>query len=182
MDNFGNHVSTDMSLNDAMRLLSIGKKIGNKFDSVDLADPANPLVKTGMVSGQSVVLPAAGEEDYSAIQSLVRNRLRDGYLAKENANVTILNGSDTPGLAAKKAEELKSYGYNVGTVADAPRHDFQKTVIVDLTKGQMKYTKNYLEKRFGLKATTQLPDQSIQPGTANFVIILGQNETLTSQN
>lgn len=182
MDNFGNHVTTDMSLNDAMRLLSIGKKIGNKFDSVDLADPANPLVKTGMVSGQSVVLPTAGEENYSAIQALIRNRLRDGYLAKENANVTVLNGTDTPGLAAKKAEELKSYGYNVGTVADAPKHGFQNTVIVDLTKGKMKYTKNYLEKRFGLKVTTQLPDQSIQPGTANFVIILGQNETLNSQN
>lgn len=182
MDNFGDHVASDLSLDDAMRLLSIGRKIGNQFDSVDLADPAKPLVKTGMISGQSVVLPAAGTEDYSEIQALVRNRLRDGYLAKENANVTVLNGTDIPGLATKKADELKSYGYNVGTVDTAPTHDYQNTVIVDLTKGSKKYTKNYLEKRLGVKSTTQLPDQSIQAGAANFVIILGQNETTNSQN
>jgi len=182
MDAFGDHVSTDMSLNDAMRLLGIGKKIGSQFDSVDLADPAKPLVKTGMVSGLSVVMPSAGTGNYSEIQTLVRARLRDGYLAKENAVITVLNGTETPGLAGKKAEELKSYGYNVGTVADAPTHNYQKTVVVDLSKGIKKYTKNYLEKRFGVKVTTQLPDQAIQPGTANFVIILGQNETINSQN
>jgi hypothetical protein len=182
MDNFGDHVSTDLSIDDAMRLLSIGRKIGNKFDSVDLADPAKPLVKTGMINGQSVVLPSAGNEDYSEIQNLVRNRLRDGYLASENANVTVLNGTDTPGLATKKADQLKSYGYNVGTVAGAPTQNYQNTVIIDLTKGSKKYTKNYLEKRFGVKVTTQLPDQSIQPGGANFVIILGQNETINSEN
>jgi LCP family protein required for cell wall assembly len=182
MDNFGDHVASDLSLDDAMRLLTIGRKIGNKFDSVDLADPAKPLVRTGMISGQSVVLPTVGTEDYSEIQSLVRNRLRDGYLASENASVAILNGTETPGLATKKADQLKSYGYNVATVADAPTHNYQNTVIVDLTKGSKKYTKNYLEKRFGVKVTTQLPDQSIQAGTANFVIILGQNETINSQN
>lgn len=180
MDNFGDHVMADLSLDDAMRLLSIGRKVGNKFDSVDLADPVKPLVKTGMINGQSVVLPVAGTEDYSEIQSLVRNRMRDGYLEKENATITILNGTSTPGLASKKAEELKSYGYNVGTVADAPTHTYDKTVIVDLSNGGKKYTKNYLEKRLGVKATTQLPDQTIQPGTANIVIILGQDETANS--
>lgn len=182
MDNFGDHVTADISLDDAMRLLSIGRKIGNKFESVDLADPAKPLVTTSMISGQSVVMPSAGEEDYSEIQAVVRNKLRDGYLASENANVTILNGTDIPGLATKRADQLRSYGYNVGTVADAPTHNYQKTVIVDLTKGSKKYTKNYLEKRFGVKVTTQLPDQSIQAGGANFVIILGQDETTNSQN
>jgi polyisoprenyl-teichoic acid--peptidoglycan teichoic acid transferase len=182
MSNFGNHVATDMSIDDGIRLTSIIKKIGNKYDSVDLADPTTPLIKTGSINGQSVVLPVAGVDDYSQIQALIRNKMRDGYLAKENANVTVLNGTDMPGLAAKKADQLKSYGYNVGTVGDAPSHNFEKTVIVDLTKGKMPYTKNYLEKRFGLKVTTQMPDQSIQAGTANFVIILGDNETTNSQN
>jgi len=179
MDAFGNHVSTDMSLDDAMRLLQIGRKIGNHYDSVDLADPAKPLVKTGMISGQSVVMPAAGAENYGDIQLLVRSRLRDGYLAKENATVNILNGTDIPGLATKKADELRSYGYNVGTVSAAPTSNYENTTIVDLSTGNNKkpYTKNYLEKRFGVKATTKLPDSTIQSGGANFVIILGQNET-----
>ncbi len=178
MDAFGDHIVTDMSLNDGMRLVKLGKAIGTKFDSVDLADSAHPLVKTGMISGQSVVLPTAGQGDFSEIQALVRSRLRDGYLAKEDAQVMVLNGTATPGLATQKAEELKSYGYNVGTVADAPTQDVSKTVIVDLTKGKKPYTKNYLEKRFGVKVTRTLPNQAIKPETASFVIILGQNETL----
>lgn len=178
MDAFGDHVATDLSLDDAMRLLSIGKSIGGSFESIDLADRTKPLVATGMVNGQSVVVPSAGDEDYSQIQALVRGKLRDGYLVRENPTVNVLNGTETPGLAGQKADQLKTYGYNVGTVADAPTHNYEKTVIVDLTKGKKPYTKNYLEKRFGVKVTTSLPDQTIQPGTADFVIILGQNETI----
>lgn len=178
MDNFGSHVTTDMSINDAIRLLKLGKSIGGSFDSVDLADPAKPLFNTGMISGQSVVLPTAGQGDYSEIQAMVRSRLKDGYILKENANITVLNGTEMSGLASEKAEELKTYGYNVGTVDSAPTSAYENTVIVDLTKGKKPYTKNYLEKRFGVKTTTKLPDATIKPGNASFVIILGQNETL----
>lgn len=178
MDAFGDHIATDLSLDDAMRLMSIGKKIGGNFESIDLASPSEPLVKTGMVGNQSVVMPVAGVNDYSEINALVRSKLKDGYIVKENANITILNGTVTPGLATKKAEQLRTYGYNVGTVADAPTSDYEKTVIIDLTKGKKKYTKNYLEKRFGVKVTTKIPDNTIQPGSASFVIILGQNETI----
>lgn len=178
MDSFGNHVSTDLSIDDAMRLMEIGKKIGGSFESIDLAKPDKPLVRTGMISGQSVVMPVAGPTDYSEIQAYVRSKLKDGYIVKENANITVLNGTVSPGLAGEKADQLRSYGYNVGTVADAPTSDYDKTVIVDLTKGKKPYTKNYLEKRFGVKVTAKLPDSTIVPGTASFVIILGQNETL----
>jgi LCP family protein required for cell wall assembly len=178
MDNFGDHVTTDISINDAVRMVKLGKSIGGNFDSVDLADPAKPMFKTGMIGNQSVVLPTAGVGDYSQIQALVRSRLKDGYITKENANITVLNGTVSPGLASEKAEELKTYGYNVGTVDSAPTSDYEKTIIVDLTKGKKRYTKNYLEKRFGVKSTTKLPDTTIKPGSASFVIILGQNETI----
>jgi LCP family protein required for cell wall assembly len=178
MDNFGDHVTTDMSIDDAILLLKLGKKIGGNFESVDLASAANPLVKTGMISGQSVVLPTAGQGNYEAIQAFIRTKLKDGYITKENANITVLNGTVSPGLATEKADQLRTYGYNVATVADAPTSDYEKTVIVDLTKGKKPYTKNYLEKRFGVKTTTKLPDTTIKPGSASFVIILGRNETI----
>jgi len=180
MDAFGNHIATDISLNDAMRLMTIGKSIGGNFDSVDFAQAGSPLMTTSMISGQSVVIPTAGAGNYTAIQTLVRSKLRDGYLASENASVTVLNGTAKAGLAAQKADQLKSYGYNVGTVDGAPTQTYEKTVVVDLSNGKDPYTKNYLEKRFGVKAATKLPDQAIQPGDAKFVIILGQNETINS--
>jgi polyisoprenyl-teichoic acid--peptidoglycan teichoic acid transferase len=178
MDDFGDHVATDLSLNDAMRLSDIGRKIGGNFESIDLASSDQPLVKTGMVGNQSVVMPSAGVGDYSEIIALVRSKLKDGYITKENAVITVLNGTVTPGLAGEKANDLKTYGYNVTTVADAPTQDYDKTVIVDLTKGKKPFTKNYLEKRLGVKATKKLPDSTIVPGDASFVIILGQNETI----
>ncbi|MEK7153317.1 MAG: LCP family protein [Patescibacteria group bacterium] len=178
MDAFGDHISTDMSIDDALRLMSLGKKIGGNFESIDLASPAQPLVTTGMLSGQSVVMPTAGSGDFGEIQAFIRSKLKDGYIIKENANITVLNGTVSSGLATEKADQLRTYGYNVNTVADAPTSDYEKTVIVDLTKGKKRYTKNYLEKRFGVKVTTKLPDSTIKPGNASFVIILGQNETL----
>lgn len=178
MDNFGDHVTTDLSIDDAVRLAKLGKGIGSNFDSIDLADPAKPMFKTGMVGNQSVVMPVAGVSDYSEIQALVRSKLKDGYIVKENATINVLNGTVVAGLAGEKADQLRTYGYNIGTVTDAPTSDYEKTVIVDLTKGKKPYTKNYLEKRFGVKSTTKLPDSTIQPGKASFVIILGQNETI----
>lgn len=179
MDAFGNHISTDFSVNDAVRLAQIGKGIDQaKIESIGLSDPPHSYLKTGNVSGQSVVLPTAGVDDYDAIHAFVRGKLKDGYILKENANISILNGTGVSGLASQKAEQLKGYGYNVGTVADAPTQSYGKTVVVDLTKGKKPYTKNYLEKRFGVKVTSKLPDTAIQPGNASFIIILGQNETV----
>jgi len=157
----------------------IGKDVGSdKIASVGLTDPDSNFLTTGMISGQSVVIPKAGANNYDDIRSYVRNKLRDGYLEKENASVEVLNGTTTPGLAEDMAATLKSYGYNVGTVTDAPTKNYAKTTIIDMTNGKKPYTAQYLKKRFNLnKLATKLPDQTIQTQNADFVIILGENET-----
>ncbi|HSX44536.1 MAG TPA: LCP family protein [Candidatus Saccharimonadales bacterium] len=175
LDAFGNHVETNLSTKDVQRLYEIGKEFNSsKVQSVGLADPPNNYVKTAFMNGLSVVIPTAGLDDYSKIQSYVRNTLKDSFIKNENANITVLNGTNVPGLATQKANELKSYGYNVGTVGDAPTKNYKKTILVDLTKGVKKYTKHYLELRFGVTAVTKLPTSAISPGSADFVIILGQ--------
>lgn len=178
MSDFGNHVRTNLSLNEVKRLHEIASEIpSSKISSVGLADPPNDYVVTGMVHGQSVVYPKAGLDNYREIQHFVRNRLIDGFLAHENATVAIYNGTQIDGLAGRTSDDLKSYGYNISTVADAPVKGAQKTIIVDLRSGNKKYTRRYLENRFSTTAVTQLPANSqIKPGDADFVIILGQNE------
>lgn len=174
---FGDHVTTDLSISDGLRLVDIVKAIpDSSIASVGLADPPNVLVNTGNYNGQSIVKPVAGMGDFSQIQSFIRNKLRDSYIANENAKIAVLNGTATAGLAGTKGDQLKSYGYNVTKVADAPTQTYTKTVLVDLTKGKKRYTQNYLEKRFNVKAVTKLPDATIQPEGADFVIILGSNE------
>lgn len=178
---FGDHVSTDLTLNEMTRIYEIAKDINpSNIKSIGLADPPNNFVTTGAINDQSVVIPRAGLFNYTDIQSYIRNTLRDPYLKTENANVIILNGTETPGLATLKSTELKSYGYNVTLVADASTKTYTKTTLIDLTKGVKKYTKNYLEKRLGVKAVSTLSDPSIKTGAADFVIILGSNESASS--
>lgn len=176
MSALGDHISTDLSVNNALRLMEIGKGIDvSQMKSIGLADPPNNFVRTDNVNGQSVVRPSRGFGDYSDIQNFIRNTLKDPYLAKENAVLSVLNGTATAGLATKQADLLKSYGYNVTVIADAPTQDYVKTTLVDMTGGKKPFTKSYLEKRLGVKAVNRLPDATIQTTGIDFVVILGQN-------
>lgn len=178
ISDFGNNVQTNLSSNEVMRLYEIGKNIEpSKISSVGLADPPNNYVTTANIGGQSVVIPRAGEGDFSEIKNYVRNALKDGFLRKEDATIAVYNGTNIGGLAGRKATELRSFGYNVNVVADAPSKNYARTVLVDLRNGQKKYTRSYLEKRLGVSAVTSMPDGTIDPGTADFVIILGANES-----
>lgn len=180
MDNLGGHVQTNFSIQDLSRLHQLGREINqSKISSIGLADPPNNYIVTDSVGGQSVVVPRAGVGNFKEIQSYLRNALKDSFIRNENASITVLNGTTKAGLAGAKAEELKSYGYNVAGVGNAPSKNYAKTVIVDLRSGSKKYTKNYLEKRFGVTSVLSLPDAAIQPGTSDFVIILGSDQAAT---
>jgi LCP family protein required for cell wall assembly len=177
MSAFGDNMVTDVSLSDAVRMYDLTKSISSdNIKSLDLVTAPNTLVTTGNQNGTSIDLPKAGLFNYADIQAFVRSNLKDGYLTKENAQVAVYNGTTLAGLATTKANELKSYGYNVTTVANAPTSTYQKTVVVDLTNGADKYTKHYLETRFGVSSVTQIPDATIAPGQSNFVVILGQDQ------
>lgn len=177
LDNFGSHVKSNLSLGEVMRLYDIAKSLPNDgIASLGLADPPNNFVQTDNINGQSIVRPRAGIGEYAAIQNYVRNALKDGFIANENAKIIILNGTTIEGLATKKSEELKSYGYNVTSIGTAPTQTYSNTILVDLRSGAKKYTKRYLEQRLKLTTVTALPDAKIIPGDADFVIILGTNE------
>jgi LCP family protein required for cell wall assembly len=179
---FGDNVKTDLSLSNANRLYSILKDINDsKITSVSLADAANPYVTTGNVAGQSVVLPKAGLFKYDDIRNFVRSQLRDPYIVKEKARVLVLNGTVREGLATAKADELRSYGYNVVGTGNTPGNSWSHTTLIDLTH-KYKYTKNYLEQRFNQKAASSLSDPSIPTNGADFVIIVGSDEGSPTQN
>lgn len=181
MDTFGSHIQTNFNIDEIMRMYNLGKDIdSSKITSVGLADEPQALVTTSNIGGQSVVVPKAGTYDYGPIQSFVRNTFKDGFLKKENASVVVLSGTTKSGAATAKAEELKSYGYNVILVDDAPTKNYTGNTLVDLRNGEKKYTKRYLELRLKTSATKKLPDgiviepEGMLPANADFVIIVGQ--------
>lgn len=181
MSAFGNNVQTDLSISNASRLYTILKDVGDtKIASVGLSDPPTPYVAGGNINGQSIVLPKAGLFKYGDIQQFVRGQLKDPYIMKENAKIVVLNGTTLSGLATAKADELKTYGYNVTFVGNTPNSGWTQTTLVDLTHHD-KYTKNYLEQRFGQQAASKLVDATIPTNGADFVIIIGSDEATTTK-
>ncbi len=181
IDSFGSRVITNLSVpDDAMKLYALGQEINeSNIKSVSLVDEPNVLIGSGgaNLGLGSVQVPKAGLYKYTDIQNFVRATFVDGFIKKENAGVVVYNGTSVGGLASNKANVLKGYGYNVVDVGDAPSKSNASTIIVDLKKKDTKYTKKYLELRYKTTATTTLPDGIIPPENADFVIILGQNET-----
>lgn len=185
LNSFGSNVFTDFSLDDLSRLYQIISEIPSAgIKSLDLVTPPHQLLTTGNINGLSIVQPTAGLFNYSAIQRFVHSRLKDGLIVKENAAVMIYNATSTPGLATKQAKILRSFGYRVVTVANAPKTtNPATTAVVDLTDGAARYTRNYLEKRFKTAAQSNLPDSSgiAKPNDPAFVIILGKDATANSR-
>lgn len=180
---FGDNVHTDLSLKNATRLYGIVRQVPDtKTTSIGLSDAPNNYVTTGTLAGQSIALPSAGLFNYGAIQAYIRTQLKDPYLIKENATITVLNGTQIEGLAGTKANDLKALGYNVLQTGNAPTTNYVQTTLVDMTNGKDSHTRKYLEQRLGLTATTELPDNSIKASGADFVIILGSDEAPPSQN
>lgn len=176
LDNFGSHIHTNFNLEDLTSLYEIVNQIDNsKIISIGLADPPNDFVTTGNVNGLSVVIPKAGVGNYTDIHHYIRNTLKDSFIKNENASILVLNGTSKSGLAKEKVDELKSYGYNVIGSENASSLNYSRTTLVDLRNGSKKYTKHYLERRMKVLSTSSLPHASIQPGTADFVIILGSD-------
>lgn len=175
MDTFNDNVTTNLSVDDAWCLSEIAREVpDDKVSSIGLADPPDAVVTTGAVGSQSVVMPVLGVSDFSQVHGFVRSRLVDGFIARENAGVLVLNGSGRSGYAAETMETLKSYGYNVLDARDAPAGDYSGNLVVDL-KGDNPYTKHYLEKRFETSATRDLPKDILaneEKDKIDFVIIL----------
>ncbi len=179
---FGNNVQTDLSIGNANRLYSIMHGVDDsQVSSIGLSDGANSYVSSGSINGQSVVLPKSGLFKYDDIQHFVRGQLKDPYITKEHAKIMVLNGTSTPNLATVKADELKSYGYTVSYVGNTPNTGWTQTTLIDLTHTN-KYTKNYLEQRFGQKATSKLTDTTIPTNGADFVIIVGSDNAISTRS
>lgn len=184
INTFGDHIRTDLNgLGEIKRLYEISQMIGgDKVISVGLADPPNVLVSTDTIGSQSVVVPKEGLYQYDDIRSYIRNTVSDPFLKRENARIIILNGTSRAGLATATSDELKSYGYNVVKIDNAPTSNYLKSQLIDLSNGTKEYTKSYMQKRLSLTASSNAPEGIPGSEEADFVIILGQDEITKNTN
>jgi hypothetical protein len=98
------------------------------------------------VSGQMLVIP---HWDGNLVKEVVRQTL--GSLTRQTegsgqltTTVEILNGTAVNGLAGRTAEMLRSFGYDIISVGNADRTDYESTVIIHRS-GDESVTKTFAD-------------------------------------
>jgi LCP family protein required for cell wall assembly len=180
-DSIGNNVKTDLNLADVIKLAQLAKSANlGKAQSLSYSyTGSNPLLTGQTIDGQDVLAPTAGINDFSQMQLYYQKLTSNNPIVKESANVVILNGGNTVGLAKLYQNSLVAKGVDVSSVADAVT-TYPKTEIMDNSGGNDSATEKFLESTFGNNVVPNSPE--VNPGGAQFVVILGVNQgTPTNQ-
>ena len=88
------------------------------------------------VSGQTLIIP---HWDGNLIKEIVRQTLAtltrdiEDHLMERSLTVEVLNGTAVNGLAGRTAEMLRSFGYDVISIKNADRNNYDSTVIIHHT-------------------------------------------------
>jgi len=129
-----------LSLPDLLALIQITKGTNPanaqsySFSST-LTGGSNPILTDyTSPSGQDAIVPTAGLNNFAALTQYYEQLASSNTIVKEGASVTILNGSDVVGLAAKQKTVLVDKGVDVASIADATR-EYPTTMIVEIPMG-----------------------------------------------
>lgn len=143
-----------------------------------LETPDGDLVTTATIGGISYVVPSAGVGVYSYIQDYVKRSISTDPVAREGAQILVLNGTELNGVAGREQKRLEDDGFSVGAVGDAPAGDYSGTYYLYDVSGEKAATKKALGERYDVEAmgVEALP-AGIYADSYDFVVIVGENNT-----
>ncbi len=174
----GNNLRTTFEAKEIRTLVSLAKDIpSDKIQSIALNDKEQSMMSTGMVSGQSVVQPAAGLYEYGELRAYVNKQLNSSPVTREAAAIVVLNGSGEPGVAGTEADKLTEAGYNVVDTGDSPTKIKARYAIYKIGS-KSPATAAALAKRYKVSISTKNPPISVDD-TVQFVIVIGPQPTKT---
>ncbi len=181
-DSLGRNVKTDMQLNEVRRLYDITKQTpDSQLKSYGLNDlhGKDYLASYRTPSGQSALVPAAGVDDFSDIRRALNRLMSTNPVAQEGAQVAILNGTETFGLAGKNQDLLTARNIDVTTIADAAS-PATATFIINASGTTKPATLKALKTVYpDSKVTTSNPYATKYPD-ADFIIVLGDDSVASS--
>ena len=166
------HVQTLIGVASKLKLAEI-----KQLPFVGRQDGGEDLIQSYSSGGAYVgEVPVAGVFDYSVIQAYIAKNLSKNPVVREGAVIDVLNGSGQEGLAAGKAAGLKTDGYTVGVISNAPTLATPAVTIYQLNSAMAK-TAEALKHKYNV--------EPVQGGLAgyhtksDFVIVYGAGSATT---
>jgi LCP family protein required for cell wall assembly len=182
LDTLGDAVRTDMSLEQAVQLAHLASEIDPEQIVTAVIDH-NYTLALETPDGAQVLIP--NREAMRELRSLVFSGPQEAgaaatvaeRLAEENARISVLNGSNTTGLARRTGDYLTSEGFQVVEIGDASSQ-YDNTLVI-----------YYADKRFTSKKLAtllKLPLSSVVSGSDpegdyDVVLILGNDFELPGE-
>lgn len=181
IDALGSNLRTNFETSEIRTLISLGSEIdSDAIRSISLVKEGEQVVTTGNVGGASIVQPIAGLMDYSEIQRYIRKQLLSNKITLEAAQILVLNGSSTVGLAQKEADFLEGKGFTIAEVDNAPAGNYGAVEIYQVTEEDKPASVAKLKQLYGVKTIkTTNPPLSVN-GDVDFVIIFGKARSTTN--
>lgn len=172
IDAMGKNLRTNFETGEVRTLMRLGTDVPSKeIRSLNLNDPEAPLVVGSMINGASVLIPSAGQGNFSDIQAYVHKNVYSTAASREEAPIVVLNGTTTIGLAEEEATKLEKKGFTVSSYDNAPTDTYIGYTVYRIKKGYPA-TKTALEKLYGVTVKTKAPAFTVAPDTA-FVVVVG---------
>lgn len=170
LDALGDNLRMNFDTSEFQSLVDVSKKTGNlvSLPFVERKDKGPDLMTTGMYNGASVVQPVAGIFNYADIHAYIKK----ATLGDKTANIDVLNGSGTAGLAGEKSKELEAQGYIVSAVANAPTKSSAGVKIYQIDEAKNTIAEK-LAKKYGVSVVKGGLDGYSATQEADFVIVFG---------
>ena len=176
IDALGGNLRTDFATAEVRTLMKLGQDIpSDAIQSLSLVKEGEELVGTGLGG----VVPTAGSFEYAEIQAFIDKSMSSDPVAREGANVVVMNGTGIAGIALTESGRLTEAGYTVSNATNAPTGDYERTVVYRMNKTENDGTAKALAKRYGVEVVNGDPGFAVAEGV-DFVVIVGQASVDTS--
>lgn len=151
-------ISTNIQTWEAFRLAKIFLRASEKNISLTVLDDSpSGILEAKNIEGAFVLLPK--NNDWQGLQKLAYGILEKNEDASNppDAVLEIQNGTYVAGLAAKIKSRLEKFGFTVNKISNAPKRDFQKTIIYDFSGGKKIEVLRLLQKELNADVSLSLP-------------------------
>ena len=169
----GDNLRTNFSVDEIRSIAHLASVYDfNNMRQVSLTSPTLYLT-TGNVGPVSVVIPVGGTYYYDNIKNYVGKMFSSDPKVYEEPTILVLNGTDTPGLAATEQATLVADGYPTVNVADAPAGDYTDDYYLYSLNDDNPGTRKLLESKYHTTAKSKDELPAGIDTAYDFILILG---------